>query len=470
MTVPTQKITILKNGVGVTQPTASAILVLAPGDSETSSGVISQISGIQAAINLYGYTPVSELAGYISKYAGQCFALDLPASFTEATDDTMTKVGTGASGITIDGYATNSYDVVITVGTDGVSYVFSLDGGITTSKVRRITTGGSFLLPGTGLTITFGTSTGYIAGDTYSYQAIGPKLSPSDLADAFAVIKEFNIEFYAVVVYDGKRTFGDSLSLTTALGAELAALEAINYYMLGITGYGELSTTADTRTSLEAWQNNRISVVPATGTIFSALSREGYSGLNESLIYTYASRVARCLLSEDPGQVDRGALDGIIAIDNDESINATFDAWQGVTARKFRGKTGYYVTNSFMKGDLGEDVQYIQHRRVIDAACALVFVTCTNWIKRPTRTNKDGTIFETDAQTYEGMVNSAVENALIKVKNSAGTSGHISGYKYQIDRTVNLLQTKRIVAVLSVQPLGYPDFIDTTISFVATLA
>jgi hypothetical protein len=469
MTVPSQTITILKNGVGVTVPTAAAMLVLAPADSETSSGAIQQISGVQTAINLYGYTPIAELSAYISKYAGQCFALDLPATRTYVSSATMTKTGTGTSDITIDGYATNSYEIVITIA-DGYTYLFSLDGGITNSKIRRITTGGTYVLPGTGMTITFGTSTGYVSGDIYTYDCTGPKLSAGDLGAAFTTVKNYGIEFYAFVVYDGKSTYTNSALLAAALGAELTSLESINYYACGIIGYGELSTTADTRTSLDTLQNNRISVVPATCTVYSALAREGYSGLNESMIYPYASRVARCLLSEDPGQVDRGALDGIIAIDNDESINATFDAWQGVTARKFRGKTGSYVTNSYMKGDPGEDVQYIQHRRVMDAACALVFDTCTNWIKRPTRTNSDGTIFETDAQSYEGMVSSAIENGLVNVKNSAGTNGHISGYKYVIDRTVNLLQTKRIVAVLSIQPLGYPDFIDTTISFVATLA
>lgn len=469
MAIPGQTITILKNGVGVTQPSASNMLVLAPALSETSSGVINQISGVQAAINLYGYSPLAELAAYISKYAGQCYALDLPATLTEVSTATMTKVGTSASAITIDGYATNSYDIVITIA-DNYTYMFSLDGGVTTSKVRRITTGGTYLLPGTGLTITFGTSTGYVSGDTFSYQCVGPKMSAGDLGEAFEIVKEFGIEFYGFVVYDGKATAANSALLTAALAAELASLESINYYALGIQGYGEASPLADTRTSLDTIQNNRISVVPATCTVYSALAREGYSGLNESMIYPYAARVAKCLLSEDPGQVDRGALDGMLQVDNDESINATFDGWQGVTARKFRGKTGTYVTNSYMKGDAGEDVQYIQHRRVLDAACGLVFSTCTNWIKRPTRTNSNGTIFETDAQAYEAMVCSAIENALVKVKNSAGTSGHISGYKYTIDRTVNLLQTKKIVAVLSVQPLGYPDFIDTTISFVATLA
>jgi hypothetical protein len=469
MTVPTQNITILRNGVGVTKPTGNAILVLGPGNSETSSGEIAQISGIQAAINLYGYTPVAEMAGFISKYAGQCFALDLPATKTQVSAATMTKVGTGASAITIDGYATNSYKIIITI-TDGYTYNFSLDNGITTSKTRRITTGGTYVLPGSGLTITFGTSTGYVAGDTYTYTAVGPKLAVSDLSAAFTVIKNYATEFYAVVVYDGKKTAAASTLLSNSLESELASLEAINYYCAGIIGFGESDALATTRTALESIDANRISVVPATGTQFSALSREGYSGLNESLIFAYAARVAKCLLSEDPGQVDRGALDGILYVDNDESINATFDAWQGVTVRKFRGKSGWYVTNSFMKGDAGEDIQYIQHRRVMDTACALVFSTCTNWIKRPTRTNRDGTIFETDAQTYEMMVNSAIENELVKVKNSAGTAGHISGYKYTIDRTVNLLQTKKITAVLSIQPLGYPDFIDTTISFVATLA
>lgn len=469
MAIPGQTITILKNGIGVTKSAASNILVLAPADTVTSSGIINQISSVSAAINLYGYTPVAELSSYIAKYAGQCYALDLPATRTQVSSATMVKTGTGSSDITIDGYATMDYDIEINI-TDGYTFTFSLDGGLTTSKSRRITTGGTYVLPGTGLTITFGTSTGYVSGDLYEYSATGPKMSSSDLAAAFVTIKAYAQEFFAVVVYDGLNTAATSALIATALGAELASCESIDYFLAGIQGYGELSTTADTRTSLEGIVFNRESVVPATCVPYSALAREGYSGLTQSLVYPYASRVARCLTSEDPGQVDRGAIDGVISVANDESVVATFDAWQGVTARKFRGKTGWFITNSWMKGDAGEDVQYIQHRRVMDVACSTVYTTCTNWIKRPTRTNSDGTIAEKDAQMYESLVSAAVKNQLMNVKNSAGTQGHISGYKYVIDRTVNLLQTKRIVATLSIQPLGYPDFIDTTISFVATLA
>jgi hypothetical protein len=469
MVVPTQNITILKNGIGVTKSAASNILVLAPADTLISSGEIQQIASTQTALNLYGYTPVAELSSYISKYAGQCYALDLPATRTHVSTATMTKTGTGVSAITIDGYATMDYDIEIYIG-DGYTFTFSLDGGLTTSKSRRITTGGTYVLPGTGLTITFGTSTGYVSGDVYTKACTGPKMSSSDLAAAFVTIKAYAQEFFAVIVYDGLNTAAASKLIATALGAELESCRSIDYFLSGAQGYGELSTTADTRTSMETVVDNRNQLCPAVCVPYSALAREGYSGLTQSLVYPYSSRLARCLISEDPGQVDRGAIDGVISVANDESVNATFDAWQGITARKFRGKTGNFITNSWMKGDAGEDVQYIQHRRVMDVACSTVYTTCSNWIKRPTRTNKDGTIFETDAQIYEGLVNSAIENQLLNVKNSAGTKGHISGYKYVIDRTVNLLQTSKIVATLSIQPLGYPNFIDTTISFVATLA
>lgn len=470
MTVPNSNITILKNGIGVAGSTAKAILVLAPGSSTTSSGVIKQIASTQTALDLYGYTPIAEMASYIAKYAGSCYALDLPAVQTELSDQALTITGTGSEPITIDGYATMDYKISINI-LDGYKYNFSLDDGLTTSKTRRIVSAGSsFVLPGTGLTITFDTKENYVAGDIHSIDVTGPKLAASDLTAAFTTIKNYATPFYAVVVYDGLKTASNSATLFTALDAELDSCEANKYYLSGIIGFGELSTVSDTQDALEDVVSNRIQVVPATCVPYSALSREGYTGLTQSLIYPYVSRLARCLISEDPGQVDRGALDGVVTIFNDEALNGTFDDWQGVTARKFRGKTGWYITNSWMKGDPGEDVQYIQHRRVMDVACAVTYATSVNFIKRPTRTNKDGTIFEVDAVTYEGQIESAITSALKNATNSAGTKGHISNFKYAIDRTTNLLQTKTIYATLSIQPLGYPDWIETTISFVATLA
>jgi len=469
MTVPNSNITILKNGMGVSGSTAKAIIVLAPGSSTTTSGVIKQIASTQTAIDLYGYTPISEMASYIAKYAGSCYALDLPAVQTELSDQDMTITGTGAEPISIDGYGTMDFKISINI-LDGYKYNFSLDDGLTTSKTRRIVSSGSFVLPGTGLTITFGTKESYVTGDIYSIDVTGPKIAASDLAAAFTTIKDYATQFYAVVVYDGLKTAADSATLFTALDAELDSCEANKYYLSGVMGFGELSSVSDTQDALADLVSNRIQVVPATCVPYSAMSREGYTGLTQSLIYPYISRLARCLISEDPGQVDRGALDGVVTIFNDEALNGTFDDYQGVTARRFRGKTGWYVTNSWMKGDPGEDVQYVQHRRVMDVACAITYATSVNFIKRPTRSNKDGTIFEVDAVTYEAQIESAITSALKNAPNSAGTKGHISNFKYVIDRTTNLLQTKTIYGTLSIQPLGYPDFIETTISFVATLA
>lgn len=469
MTLPNANITILKNGIGTAQSNATAICVLGPAIAATSTGVIQQVANSNTAINLYGYTPLAEMSAYVAKYAGSVYALDLPATLTETDAAAMTITGTGTEPITIDGYATNDYDISITI-QDGYKFVFSLDNGLTTSKARRIVTGSTYTLPGTGLTITFGTKENYVTADVYSYACVGPKLSTGDLEAAFTVIKNYGTQFFAVVVWDGQRTAADSSTLFTALDAELDSCEAIKYYLAGVMGFGELSLTATTQAALDLLQSNRIQVCPATCTPYSPLAREGYTGLSASLLFPYVSRLARCLVSEDPGQVDRGALDGIISIDNDEALQATFDEYQGITARKFRGKTGWYVTNSWMKGDPGEDVQYIQHRRVMDVACSVVYSKSVDFIKRPTKVNADGTIFEVDALTYESQIEAVLDSALKNQTNSAGTKGHISDYRYTIDRTTNLLVTKTVYATLQIQPLGYPDFIETTISFAATLA
>jgi hypothetical protein len=132
------------------------------------------------------------------------------------------------------------------------------------------------------------------------------------------------------------------------------------------------------------------------------------------------------------------------------------------------------LTNARIKSAAGSDFRYWQHGRVMDAACATVVAVQATFIGMSIRTNPDpapnttpalGSINELDARRLETQAENALRAILTQPNNVEGTRRHVSELDYQIDRTNNVLTTETIQSDVSIQPLGYPKTITTTIGF-----
>lgn len=450
MAIPTQNFTILSNGLGTGGTATAPIVVIAPKNALTTAvGEVVAVSNPVKAKELFGYSPAAEATGLISQLTGMCYAIEVPAIRTQIVAQSMTKVGTGTGTITVDGYADFDFDFKVKVVTPN-TFQFSLD-GYTYGETRALVVG-AFVVPNSGLTITFGGT--FVAGDIYSYTCSGPGINTTYLGAAFAKIKDYPSRFKNILVYDGLQTSSTSSTLFGLVKSEMTSL-ANNYkWSRAIMEFGSLDPVATTITALGTVSSDQISVVTDSAQVSSALTREGWSIPKLGLVLPYAARAAGCLISEDPGQVNRGSLAGVFNLQNDEKSNPTgLDAAKAVTGMKHPGLSGFYVTNSHLKSAVGSDFKYIQHGTVIDEACSVVYANQATFLKAPVRVMSGGTIDARDAARYEGIVNNALDDALKAPVNSAGTTGHVSAVAYQVDRTNNVLTSETLITTVYVLSL-----------------
>lgn len=464
--------TIIENryGTNASLPSVRNVIVIGPSATSATIGDIQLINSVDDAKSLYGASYLAELTGFIAQWGGRTYAINAASTSTTLSETSLTKVGTGTGTITASGTATCDYTIKVKIA-DGGKFQFSLDGGLTYSAARPIVNAGTYVLPLTGITITFDTKANFVSGDIYSLTVVGPKVASSDLTAAFTAIKNSEIQFEGAVFYDGYQTTAKLTNTFTATKAAIADLASVQKDIWAVIGLGNntVETSASILTALAALESNSISVDVGVAKVYSALAREGYTYRTDS-VFGYVGRLIKCVLSEDPAQVNRNALDGVVGIKVDEGINPTYQDSKVVTYKKFSGKNGYFVNESNVKGDVGEDIQFIQHRRVMNEAKRVVYAASANFIKLPVRVNSQGQIFEPDRANMESQVIARLTTALKNPINSAGNKGHVSDFEYVIDGTTNLISDPTIYATLSILPLGYPKWITTTISFVASLA
>ncbi len=119
------------------------------------------------------------------------------AAGTQGTFGSVTKEGTGAGTITPSGNPTNSFDVIIRIEKTGAvneaTCVISEDGGFTYGDEMTIPLAGTYVLPNTGITLTFASegSAKFVAGDVYSFKATAPSASNEAIIAAAGKLRDF---------------------------------------------------------------------------------------------------------------------------------------------------------------------------------------------------------------------------------------------------------------------------------------
>ncbi len=465
MAIPNQTFNILSNGIGGAVASSSALVIVGPANRTTTSvGDVVAVGTPAKAKELFGYSPLGEAAAFCSSVAGTIYAIEVPAVITALNDAALTKVGAGSGTITVDGYADFDFDFKIKI-VSPTEYVFTLDGYNYSQESRKIVTTGDLTIPNSGLTVSF---TGvFTAGDIYSKQLVGPKIATGNLDDAFLKIQDYPVVMQNVFVYDGLTSASSATLSFGTLKGELVSAANKYKWMRAIMDFGSTEPNkATVVTAIGTVECDRISPVCDAAQVFSALQREGFVVPKLGLVVGYAADVATALISEDPGQVNRGSVVGIYKLENDEAANPRgLDAAKIVTGRKLAGVSGIYITHSHLNSTVGSDFRYIQHGRVMDEACRVAYAAQAQFLLSPVRVTNTGSISFQDKAKFEGPVNAALQDALLAPINSAGTKGHVSALSYFIDDSNNILTTETLITTITIRPLGYIGSISTTIGF-----
>lgn len=118
----------------------------------------------------------------------------------------VSKSGSGAGSVTIQGTPTNAFDVIVKItgkgGLNSAAFTVSLDGGYRYTDEITVPLNGSYDIEGTGLTIQFAEATdedlkaeSFVVDDTYTLKTTAPTATNGEILAACEKLKKFNQEF-----------------------------------------------------------------------------------------------------------------------------------------------------------------------------------------------------------------------------------------------------------------------------------
>lgn len=406
----------------------------------------------------------------------------------ETYDWTLTA---GGGEIAVSG--TPNYDALVrveamTAGALGVArFRYCLDGYSgdtaserTYSETLLVPSGGTFAIPGLGVTLTFDATPAFVAGDSYTFTCECPAANATDLAAAFAALAAASTGWRFASFVTSKAN-GDATAhavLTAALQAQLDTLAATSRYRAAMIPAGHEDTAAQV---VAAFTNtNAIRCLVAHGMVrrTTALPFPGFAFPVTHSLDVFAARAAGSLASTDLKRVLSGSLDEVIKLFHDENLSPSqCDDIKVSTLRTYHGRSGYYITQARPKSAAGSDFKLWPLRICMDIACEAahdraqlaigrMFRTFTNTINS---VEYPGVIDERDAAPLQDDIESAIW-AQLGETNAEGLQGHVQDVSVVVSRTQNFLATGLLLIEVGILPFGYTDYVRTTLGFVSTIA
>jgi hypothetical protein len=374
---------------------------------------------------------------------------------------------TGTATVTASGTPGGRYDVIVkivtggTLGTTGITFIYSLDNGVNWSQETALGTGTTMTLD-SGVAFTLAT-TGVgtlVANDTWSVKTTEPKLLTGDLTTSFAALTDYSGEWLrALVLADADGTIlaqCDSFAksfwsqgknpevIANTRPRNLASAESRSTYQ------GVLATIS------AAVQSTEVSCCADQCEIVSEVDGRR---LRLPPAIPYAARLMTNDDSRDAAAKADGALTGVFLMTadgarnyHDESRYPGLDALGFTTLRTWNGRPvtpGSYVNNPRILAGPTSDYQFFQHsallNRAIEKAFGLLSMRLSDGVLVDSTTGK---IKESVAKAMEEAITADLEAEFSK-------PGRCSGIKFILARYDNVLTTSTLHFDVQMQPLAY---------------
>lgn len=475
---PRQTLTVRDGGLGL--PAFGVALPLVIG--QTTSGVANtlyQFGNPNTMKDTLVGGPALELGLSCIDPAGGVMVLKTAAS-TAASNGSVTKTavagGTGTGTVTVAGTARDSYEVQVAITTTGTvatgKFKYSLDDGYTFSEILTIPAGTTYVIPGTGLTITFVVGGGPVffeLGDLHEFDCVAAHYTTSDIATAItALLAQIGNRDIRRIGFAGRNASGaGAATMAAAIATHMATLAANGYYARAMLDGGK-DPAATVKSAFTSFADSRVAVTFGTCDKVTVNSFAGWGVPNRPILDTVFERAAGADLSENLGRKESGSLRGVRAISDDERVNLAFAEGDKITTlRTHLGAAGFYVTNGFLKSAVGSDFKYWDYGLVIDALCKIITTEQDKWLLKKVRVKTDGSgsIDDRDAARVEAAVRNAVKTGLMDPVNVEGFKGHLSGVSYTVDRTTDMLTTAQLTSAGSAVPLPPIEGVLTQVGF-----
>lgn len=436
--------------------------------------------------------PAVEMAAPVVA-SGGCLVLKTAGSTAgTAGAVSVTRAGTSTGTVTVAGTPNDAYRVRVAPtksGTLGAGrFKYALDGDSNTTAdgwgpEYTIPTGGTFVLPETGLTLTFVPGAGatfFDVGDVHRFDCVAPMYTTADLTAAFAkLLEQLGSVHVRKIGFAGfSQTASAAVTLAAFIGGLLDDFAAKMRPARAILDGGSIDTLANFKTAIASFTDDRIGLVydPVTATtgckIASKVPFTGWAAPVVPFANAVFERYARTLLSESCARVKSGALRGVKRIGNNEAMNPQFTAADRIiTARRVDGYDGFFVTKPWIRSAPTSTFRTLQWGSVIDELCEVSYTNLQQWLETDLDAVTDGTgrLSEASAALVESGVNIALNVALKEPKGAEGRSGHVSDCSYVVTRNNDFLATGEIYGFAAAVPTREVEGIHTTIALVASL-
>lgn len=469
------ELTILDGGGSVVVPSNTVQVVM----GTCSGGVAPQIlvtRNINTLVNVFGYGPLVEAAAMVIAKGGTVIAVKV-ASNAAGTATAVTFTGTGTSVITVTGAPYDTYDVMFkcttggTIGTAGIRFQVSLDGGRTFGPVVSLGTANTFVIPQTNITLNFAAGT-LVANDVAKFSTVEPTWNT---AGVLAGLNTLQASAYAIVGWGSMHIVGavSGSNATTINGylntyatakiftrAIMNARDAIKPVAWGGAGETEATWSASLTTDFASCNCKRLSVGAGHYNMSSQIPNPvaGAPNYRRPLAFAYAARQVTIAPQRHAGRVKDGSLSDIVIdalndpndgfIYHDERLNPTFDAARLASATTRLKLPGYYLKNPNLLSETGSVFQLLPHGIVMDIACGIVTQVGQQDINDDIRLNKNGTIFENDALAIERKLSNALDENMV-------AKSMLSDEEVAVDRSNNVRTTKEVNIAVTIFSRGY---------------
>jgi hypothetical protein len=353
---------------------------------------------------------------------------------------------------------TDRYDLVVTITTSGAlgaaTFTYSLDGGKTTSANLLVPATGKYVIPGTGILLTFAST--FVSGDVYKGTATQPGYVTGDVNTAVTALLASPLEWGWIHVVGKPSSATNAKALAVALDSQMTAAFSAFRFAFGVVECPQDEGDATIMGAFADFQSARIGV--AVGDI-DLQSRLSGTTPKRNVAWAATARLGAIKLSTDPARFDNGALKNVAGIYRDEAATPGLDDARFITARTFISVPGYYLNNFPLMSAPGSDFKYVMSRRVMDRACVVARQAYLLFLNADVRIDlATGYIDERDAQKIDGIVTAKLEAALISEQEASAVSSAVS-------RTDNLLSSSIANAEVSIIPKAYLKSISVTLGF-----
>lgn len=376
--------------------------------------------------------------------------------------------GSSTGTVAVSGTPNDGYQFIVVITKDGANlaaatatFKYSVDGGDNYSPDIAVPTGAAYVVPNTGVTLTFanGGGTAFVTGDTHTFACTAPGFSSSDISDALDALRTTfkTAKFGFVHIVGAATNAAGSATIAAAVDTKMTAEENVFRYIFAIIEAAD-DTDQNLITAFTSFASRRVGV--AAG--YCELVANG-KVLKRSIAWPAVARIAQQDIRRDLARTatdkEGGPLSGVTSLYRDEGATPALDDARFITLCTYPQQNGFYISNGRMMAPAGSDFTFLQYRRLMDRACTVTYNFLFPQLNDDVvRINDDGTIYEQDARSIETKGKAELDAELTDKKRVSATA-------MVVTRDNNMLSTQTLKVKTRIRPKGYAKFIDHDIGF-----